>query len=472
MKFIFVIIKDIETHATVDEGSEINCLDEGFASKNGIKFERTDCKATAAGSTVMKLSGQTYNDITVTIRHKGKPIVWKLGRLVVVKNLGVDLLVGEPAKIDNEIVTFPHKRLIEMWNSAGKRVKLPYFSQIKYPSTSIFQCKAPSNETIYPSSKLKIKLPVDFWGAGSVIMTPKNPKTHTWIKPHEAAVDGHGCVVLENDTNLPVKLSRLEHFADVTPCVEVKVIREEGKVKLENSDEEEKIMKIYDPGEDFSNFISKEQNIGEAVNHLNDIQIDPDNILPDGWKERFAAICENFSHVINPRPGKYNGYYGYVDNSINFSTPPPPSIRARLPKYSHEMLDILGKKMDKLEEWGVLAKPEDIGVVPEFVLPSMLTPKNEGNEWRLVTDFTALNIHIKKLETVAPTIKEAKEKLAKYKYHIQLDLSNYYYQGGMKIEDCQYLATPHPFKGLRVYTCEPQGLRNAGEHAYERLGRV
>ena len=117
-------------------------------------------------------------------------------------------------------------------------------------------------------------------------------------------------------------------------------------------------------------------------------------------------------------------------------------------------------------------KAEEIGVVPEFVLPSMLMPRSEEGEWRLVTDFTPLNIHIKKLETVAPTIKEAKEKLAKYRYHIQLDLSNYFYQGGMKIKDCQYLATPHPFKGLRIYTCEPQGLKNASEHAYERLGLV
>ena len=111
-------------------------------------------------------------------------------------------------------------------------------------------------------------------------------------------------------------------------------------------------------------------------------------------------------------------------------------------------------------------------MVPEFVVPSMLVPKPEGGEWRLVTDFTPLNIHIRKLQTVAPTIKEAKEKLAKFEYHIQLDLSSYFYQGGMKIEDCQYLATPHPLKGLRVYVCEPQGLKNASEHAYERLALV
>ena len=136
------------------------------------------------------------------------------------------------------------------------------------------------------------------------------------------------------------------------------------------------------------------------------------------------------------------------------------------------MLKILGDKMDKLEEYGVLAKPDDVGVVPEFVVPSMLRPKEEPGEWRLVTDFSPLNVHIKKLQTVTPTIQESKRKLAKAKYHIQLDLSNYFYQAGVRRSDSQYLGTPHPFKGLRVYICEPQGLKNSSEHAYERLQRV
>ena len=73
---------------------------------------------------------------------------------------------------------------------------------------------------------------------------------------------------------------------------------------------------------------------------------------------------------------------------------------------------------------------------------------------------------------MSPGIKEAKDRIAKFKYHAFLDLSNYYYQGGVKIQDSQYLATVHPFKGLLVYTVEPQGLLNSGEHAYERLGRI
>ena len=62
--------------------------------------------------------------------------------------------------------------------------------------------------------------------------------------------------------------------------------------------------------------------------------------------------------------------------------------------------------------------------------------------------------------------------LAKYKYNIECDLSHCFFQGGMRKEDIQYLATPHPYKGLRVYCVEPQGLRNASEHSYERLSRI
>ena len=112
---------------------------------------------------------------------------------------------------------------------------------------------------------------------------------------------------------------------------------------------------------------------------------------------------------------------------------------------------------------GILQKPDEAGEVPTFVVPSMLVPKGEKGQWRLVSDFTALNIHMKKLPTVNPTIEQVKQKLAKYKYNIELDLSNYFWQQGMKISDRQYLGTIHPFEGLRVYAAEPQGLRNASE---------
>ena len=89
-----------------------------------------------------------------------------------------------------------------------------------------------------------------------------------------------------------------------------------------------------------------------------------------------------------------------------------------------------------------------------------------------MSDFTPLNIHIRKFQTISPGIEEAKRVIAKYKYNIEMDLSNYFWQTGMKKKDIQYLATPHPYKGLRVYTVEPQGLRNASEHSYEKVARI
>ena len=69
-------------------------------------------------------------------------------------------------------------------------------------------------------------------------------------------------------------------------------------------------------------------------------------------------------------------------------------------------------------------------------------------------------------------MQEAKEFLAKKRFHVEIDLSNYFYQGSMRVADSQYLGTPHPYKGIVVYATEPQGLKNASEHSFERLARI
>ena len=66
----------------------------------GIKYVTTSCKATAAGCNVMSHAEQTKSDISFRIGYSKKSISLKLGRLIVVKNLGVELLLGEPGKGD------------------------------------------------------------------------------------------------------------------------------------------------------------------------------------------------------------------------------------------------------------------------------------------------------------------------------------------------------------------------------------
>ena len=67
---------------------------------------------------------------------------------------------------------------------------------------------------------------------------------------------------------------------------------------------------------------------------------------------------------------------------------------------------------------------------------------------------------------------QAKDFIARKKYHVHLDLSNWFYQSGMDRKDIQFLGTVHPYKGVMVYSAEPMGLNGAPEHSYEKLGRI
>ena len=54
-----IAMDTVNTVAIIDEGSEINCVDKEFAVRNKIQYRATKCKAYAAGSTSIRLEGET-----------------------------------------------------------------------------------------------------------------------------------------------------------------------------------------------------------------------------------------------------------------------------------------------------------------------------------------------------------------------------------------------------------------------------
>ena len=185
----------------------------------------------------------------------------------------------------------------------------------------------------------------------------------------------------------------------------------------------------------------------------------------------FNGILSSFTDIFSDVPGRYNGSFGQVNCSVTFTDVPPPSIKPRLPNYPDEKLKIMAAIMDDMEKWGVLAKPESLGIIPTHVHPCILVPKS-NDKFRLVTDFRSIQSHIKQLPTIMPTVSDAMTALSSADYHIELDFSNYYWQNGIPVEDSQYLAICHPYGGLRVYTVLPQGLRNSAEWGSEILARI
>ena len=61
---------------------------------------------------------------------------------------------------------------------------------------------------------------------------------------------------------------------------------------------------------------------------------------------------------------------GTIRANMNMGPVEPPPRKGKIPLYNHSNLQQLQLEADKLEELGVLAKPEDVGVDVKFVSPS------------------------------------------------------------------------------------------------------
>ena len=61
----------------------------------------------------MSIVGQSKYPLQALVSGPKVPVKINLGQCVIISNLGCPVLIGQPAKIENEIVTFPHKFKIE-----------------------------------------------------------------------------------------------------------------------------------------------------------------------------------------------------------------------------------------------------------------------------------------------------------------------------------------------------------------------
>ena len=109
----------------------------------------TKCKAYAAGTSEMKLTGQTLEDVILHVQGVNTNISWNLGKVVIVKNLGSDISTGEPGKAENKVNTIPHKKVVEVVRLDNKRIKIPY-SNASQDKTSYNPCKSVNSGVLHP----------------------------------------------------------------------------------------------------------------------------------------------------------------------------------------------------------------------------------------------------------------------------------------------------------------------------------
>ena len=316
--------------------------------------------------------------------------------------------------------------------------------------------RAVQNKTLQPGDSFTYKLPKQLKYENFVSLVPR-PSATSWLTP-AILQPTDGVINLVNSSPAVVSICQGDHVADLRDTV----IVETKSTFVPNS-------VTHDDKFQFTDFAKVRQ---VDPDNLKLLQVDPDGVLTESERDIFHTLHKPFESLFTKQPGKYNGCYGFIDNKLQFATPPPPNAKTRVPNYSPSMNNILAEKMDALEQWGVLVEPEKLDISVEYVSPSMIVPKPDSNEYRLVTDFSSLNLYLKKVPNTSATIAQAKSRIARAHYVIHLDLSNYFYQSGLQKEDVKFLGTIHPFKGLRVYTCDPQGLKGASERCYEKLVRI
>ena len=77
------------------------------------------------------------------------------------------------------------------------------------------------------------------------------------------------------------------------------------------------------------------------------------SFLKRSWEDQKVKDVEDFNHTPS--------------NDLEFSGVPPSNDKVRVPKYSKELTDELARRMTELENQGVLASPEVLGINVKFV---------------------------------------------------------------------------------------------------------
>ena len=439
-------LNNFATQALIDSGAELNVLDEETAKAAHIGITSSLETAQAANKTPLQIKGQSEKPVYFKCSTAEGCKMLNLGIVLVVQNLGVSCLIGQPGIENNNVICLPKKKIVVL--AGGNSVHhVSYSSKDQHYTLA----RAPQAATLLPGESIAYSLPTPLSNQHQVAITPRQ-QSLKWLHPAMQEVQ-NGRIRLVNSSESTITVKKHDHIADLRSSR----VYEINNLSLTSSL----------PSPDKFQFRDLAKSRPYSVEFLKQIKVDPDEILQPEQREKFHDLHRKFAHLFTTQPGKYNGHAGYVENRLQFASPPAPNSRTHIPCYSPSMNKLLAEKMDKLEEWGVLVSPEKVGVAVQFVSPSMLVPKPDSPDYRLVTDFAALNRYLKRVPNTSATITQAKARIAKAKHVVHLDLSNYFYQTGLQYDDIKYLGTVHPFKGLKVYTCDPQGLKGASERSYE-----
>lgn len=441
--YFYAFYKHQPCKIVIDTGATSSIVSQNFVHRAGITKRPTSHAARQIDKTPLKVLGEVK--FNVSFRDFVLPI-----EALVTDSLDCDILAGVPFCRNNNINAYMGSDEISIHGT-----RIPYGCKpsdqhevFRVQTSAIIRTTNPA--VIYPGEYLEISDSGFDQYEGEVAIEPRidSPLEGTWPKPSISRIIG-GTLRIPNDTLEPVHVKKSQHLATIrgvtSPPLKSPVTASAPPLKNVNTP--------------------------SSLPFSSAITLDPDNVLTKVEKEQFTELHKTFDNVFNPKFGVYNDRSGRIRAKLNLGPVIPPPRKPKLPYYTQSQLQLLQEEADKLEELGVLAKPEDVGVDVEFASPSFLT-KNPDGSHRFVTAFNELGEYSKVLPVASHSCDEVLHRLSSWRFLIKTDLKKSFFQIPLDKASIPYLGTITPYKGLRVYLRSAMGMPGSSEYLQELTSRV
>ena len=433
---------------TIDSGSTSNMIRESICRKYGITvYPNTQTAGQADG--VSKLD--TVGEVHFSVELDGTPLFFDG---LVVKNLGDDILGGIPFMSENDIGVRPSKSQIIIGGSDvihydSKGVCDP---MVRRTHVSLTLRAPPCQTVLLPGESLCLKTPPEAIPNSTWAVEPRcDNDLSDWFTPQEIT-DTTREIRVRNETDEPISIKKNIHVCQIRSVTE-----------------------ITEPSPTYTVSTVPSLNTSLARKHAlhsNVVSINPDNLVSSASAKKAADINRMYDQVFCPDLPLYNGHSGRVECHINMGPVKPPQRKGRLPYYDHKKMVLLQEHFDDLERQGVLRKPEEVGVVAEYLNMSFLVVKPGKNSFRFVTAFGEIGEYSKPQPSVMPNVEDTLRTIGRWKYVIKTDLKQAYFQIPLSKESQRYAGTASPFKGVRVYDRAAMGLPGSETALEELMNRV
>ena len=140
-------------------------------------------------------------------------------RALIVNNLGTAILIGQPTKVDHNIITDPRQSQIQFLDihNVSHTVKYPLSPPKEYFESHV--CRLDRTKVLYPEDEIEYQLPQKFSSVKRVVFSPRSELQRQGFQPTHYSLMPSLKIKIKNETDNVMILPKHSHFADVRPVL-------------------------------------------------------------------------------------------------------------------------------------------------------------------------------------------------------------------------------------------------------------